>query len=643
MVKKTSQFAVAFWIVLSCAFGPAVAAPLDNILGNAAAEPENIEPVVKTTLTTIEGTDGKEALLTVDLTILDGRTTYSMNREFSGATRISIFRTAGLTPIGGKFTPDHPPKRAYDSIFRKEVEKFKEHVIWTRRFQVDPALPPDQVGLLLTFSFKVCDEKNCIPYDKHFESTLAGTQELNSRKNSTLQGEPFTEAGGSSLPSVPTDSDTTAGADDPFFSDLQFVDDEAGGNLAWYLFSAFIGGMILNVMPCVLPVLAIKILSFVQQAGESRLRIFLLNLSYTGGVLIVFLFLATLAVFLDIGWGGLFQKPEFNLVMASLVFAMGLSLLGVFEIPVPGFVGSAAGNAQQQEGLSGAFLTGIFATLLATPCSGPFLGATLGWSVGQPTAITYLIWATMGLGMAFPYLLFGIFPFAIKWLPKPGMWMVRFKEFSGFVLMGTVIFLMNSLQEEYTMPLLIMLLGISLGLWMIGNLYDITSHIRHKWTVRGSAFLLTAAICGYGYNMTLQAGAKLPWQPFSHARLKQELLSGKTVLVDFTADWCLVCKTVEKYALNTPDTIDFVERHNVVPLMADYTQVSPEIKAWLDRFNSESVPLTVVFPATDHRRPIVIRDYYTKSKLLSKLDQAVNRAESAEAKTTASEPTASRM
>ncbi|MFN0198176.1 MAG: thioredoxin family protein, partial [Planctomycetaceae bacterium] len=239
---------------------------------------------------------------------------------------------------------------------------------------------------------------------------------------------------------------------------------------------------------------------------------------------------------------------------------------------------------------------------------------------------------------------FGLFPFAIRWLPKPGMWMVRFKEFSGFVLMGTVIFLMNSLDEEYRLALLVMLLGISLGFWMIGNLYDVTSHIRHKFAVRMTALLLSLGICGYGYQMTKDAGVKLPWEEFSEVKLKESIQSGKTVLVDFTADWCLTCKLVEKRALNTPEMIDFVNEHEVVTLMADYTEESPEIKVWLDRFNSYSVPLTVVFPAGDYKRPIVIRDVYTQSKLLSKLDQAVKGAEGSngEKQTSLAEPTASR-
>lgn len=455
---------------------------------------------------------------------------------------------------------------------------------------------------------------------------------------------------------------------------LRPVDSEFGKSMGTYLFYAFLGGLILNVMPCVLPVVAIKILSFVQQAGESRARVLALNIAYSVGILTVFMILATLAVVVGIGWGGLFQRDEFNLFMAGLVFAMGLSLLGVFEIPVPGFVGSAAGGAHR-EGLFGAYLTGIFATLLATPCSGPFLGVTLGWSVQQEVSITYATWALMGLGMATPYLILGLFPGAIRFLPKPGNWMVRFKELAGLVLMGTVVFIISYLKDTYTLPALVMLTGIAIGAYMIGNLYDINSRIQHKAMVRASALLITGGVCVLGFTIIKdvaeyrkerdlekyrqkfvedldkqlkdqldrplavmlaekQAGqkgaensAELPWEPFSEKRLAELLTAKKSVLIDFTADWCWNCKVNEFVALNTPETKQLVEELGVVPLYADMTEHSPEMQAVLEKFGSISVPLTVIFPADRPNEPIVLRDVFTKARLLEALRDAGKPAE----------------
>jgi thiol:disulfide interchange protein len=308
--------------------------------------------------------------------------------------------------------------------------------------------------------------------------------------------------------------------------------------------------------------------------------------------------------------------------MACLVFAMGLSLLGVFEIPVPGMIGSAAGG-NQREGLLGAVMTGVFATLLATPCTGPLMGTALGWSIRQPTHVVYLVWGVLGLGMASPYLVLGMFPRLVRWLPKPGNWMIRLKEFAGFVLLASVIFIIYYIDKRFTIPVLVMLLGVALGLWMIGNLYDINSHIRHKMTVRVTAVILTIFICWIGYGLAGENKHRLHWEPFSESRLTALLKENKTVLVDFTAEWCINCKVNENVALNTKATQTFVEEHDIVPLVADFSDGSPEVKRWLDKFLADGVPLTVIFPAQRPNDPIVLTSTFTQGTLLEKLHEAI--------------------
>lgn len=307
--------------------------------------------------------------------------------------------------------------------------------------------------------------------------------------------------------------------------------------LATYLLYAFIGGLILNVMPCVLPVIAIKVLSFVQQAGEDRRQILVLNATYSLGVIFVFLLLASMAVFFKWGWGGLFERSEFSIGITAFVFVMALSLLGVFEIPIPGFVGSAAGT-QQKEGPTGAFLTGVFATILATPCTGPFMGTALAWSVKQDAASVYMVWGMMGVGMALPYMLFGLFPGMVRYLPQPGNWMVTFKQICGFILLGTVVFLLYGLSDRFVVPTLVLLLGLGLGLWMIGNLYNMASPKSWRIRIRVLALVLTGLIASLAWYMAT-ATNHLNWKPYSEEALA-EALSGpepNIVMVDFTADW----------------------------------------------------------------------------------------------------------
>jgi thiol:disulfide interchange protein len=430
--------------------------------------------------------------------------------------------------------------------------------------------------------------------------------------------------------------------------------DIAEGSLWWYLVNAFLGGIVLNFMPCVLPVIAIKVLGFANQAGESRGRVLVLNIAYSVGVIAVFVLLASLATLPglisgwdsaiigintltgmsiptgNLDWGQLFQLPQFNVAMASIVFAMGLSLLGVFEIPVPGMVGNVQNH---REGPMGAFLTGILATLLATPCTGPFMGAALSWSVTQSPAVIYAVWSTIGLGMAFPYILCGIFPKAVAWIPKPGMWMVRLKEFAGFVLMGTVVWIVSYLNITYVLPLLVILLGIAMSLWMISNLYNYSSTSRRKWTVRAfSAAIAVAAvylasttifdvaddrarqnaedyIARSRLNIDVPAApanrAELEWVRFTGESLDSALSDGRTVFIDFTANWCNICKVNEAVVLNTEDTKQFFEELGVVAMKADMTNYSPELEEWKTKFGGSGLPHYVVISARDATNPRV--------------------------------------
>jgi suppressor for copper-sensitivity B len=530
----------------------------------------------------------------------------------STTTTIDLKSTKNLVPMGDAFRSTRDPEVIGKDLAGLEPKEiYHGEVTWIRRFKYQPSGDDKGFGVSGSILYGVCNQAMCLP-PKTVKFSLGD-----------LKG-----AGAPPAP-IADDSDPT--------SDGALVAES--GTLGFYLLGAFFGGMLLNIMPCVLPVLAIKVLSFVQQAGESRSRIFLLNVAYSLGVIVVFLLLATLAAGTQLGlsrsgsfaWGSLFQSTRFNLVMACLVFGMGLSLLGVFEIPVPGFVGSSAGGIQR-EGLLGAALTGVFATLLATPCTGPFMATALGWAVSQPARTIYLIFAVTGFGMAFPYLVLGLFPQLVRWLPKPGNWMIRFKEFAGFVLLASVIFIIYYTDKRYTIPLLVMLLGVALGLWMIGNLYDINSRIHHKMTVRVIALALTILICWIGFGLSGENKYRLAWQPFSESRIDALLKENKPVLVNFTADWCINCHFNEGLALNTKDTKELVETHNVVPLLADFTDESEEIHRWLQKFRQNGVPLTVIFPP-GKGKPIVLTGVYTQGELLQALRGAVAPVPSASADT----------
>jgi thiol:disulfide interchange protein len=384
-------------------------------------------------------------------------------------------------------------------------------------------------------------------------------------------------------------------------------------------------------MPCVLPVIGLKILSFVEQSGHDRRREFLLSLWYSLGILTVFLTLATLPVASWLvlgkrfGWGQQFTSLTFTIGMVSVVFAMALSFLGVWEIPVPGFAGGRRANElASREGKTGAFLKGVLTTILATPCSGPFLGVVLAFAVAEPPHVTYTLFVSIGLGMASPYLLMGLFPNALgpfRNFFKAGAWMETLKELMGFVLLATVVWLFRSIEASYFVPTLAFLIGLWLAFWYIGRtpLFAELPQKLRAWSV-GS---IVAAGAGYVSFALLAPHAELiDWRPFSLKSLTENVTEGKTVLLDFTANWCATCQLNEAFALNTDEVHSLVEELDVVPLRADWTRPSAEIEIVLQKVGSNSIPLYIVFPGDRQHKPIVLRDLVTKGQIVEALRKA---------------------
>ena len=385
---------------------------------------------------------------------------------------------------------------------------------------------------------------------------------------------------------------------------------------------SLLGGLILNLMPCVLPVIGLKVLAFVEQAGQNRSRILLLNLWYSAGMLVVFMALATLAVTLNLGWGEQFGSTGFTITMCGLVFAMALSFLGVWEIPIPGFVGSGnAANLAAREGAFGAFAKGVFTTVLATPCSGPFLGSVFGFTLKQPPYVTYVIFASIGLGMASPYLLIGAVPRLVSFLPKPGAWMETFKQFMAFMLLGTVVFMFSFMDSTYVVPTFALLVGIWMGCWWIGRTpWTVSSRRRALAWLEG---LAAAAMVGsFAFTYLVPHKSLLEWQPYSEQTLDGLTSQGKTVMIDFTAKWCLNCHVNMRVAIDTKKVAEVVETNHVVPLLADWTQRSPEVTKMLNALGGKAIPFLAIFPANDPTRPIILDSLITQGQLIEALEEA---------------------
>jgi suppressor for copper-sensitivity B len=395
----------------------------------------------------------------------------------------------------------------------------------------------------------------------------------------------------------------------------------------WMVFAALAGGFILNFMPCVLPVIGLKLMSFVNQSGSSHAKVISLNLSYVVGILSVMLVLALANVIAKtagdaFGWGQQFTRLEFQVPMAVLIFAMALSFLGVWEIPIPGFATSnKSGKLMEQEGLTGAFFKGILTTLLATPCSGPFLGTLFGLTLTLSITSIVLLYLLVGVGLGLPYLAICFYPQAIKLLPKPGAWMDTLKQVLAFPLLLTVVYFIAMIAPDYRVATLTLLIVVWFACWMIGRVpaYAEAYRIRSVW-------LTGVGICVAGtvLSFMLLGPVKhdVPWIPYNEAALAQHRSEGKTVMIEFTARWCLTCQSNMKFAIDRPRVANLVDENGVVPLLADWSEPSDEIFSKIKELNSLSIPLLAIYPADPTLEPIILRDAITETQLLEALKAA---------------------
>jgi len=411
-------------------------------------------------------------------------------------------------------------------------------------------------------------------------------------------------------------------------------------SLAAYLLLAAVGGLILNLMPCVLPVISLKVLSFVSQAGEERGRIRQLGLAFAAGIAATFLVLAAGVVVIkgggeQLGWGFQFQYPGFVMAMTGLVFALGLSLFGVFTFNLPGSWGSL-GGLTEGEGLAGSFFNGVLATILATPCTAPFLGTALGFAFSQEAGVIWGVFAAIGLGMALPYVALALQPGWMRFLPRPGIWMEHFKQLMGFLLMGTVLWLLWVLGKQVGLEGVIwtgaFLLCLALACWLVGQWVDLRSSGRK----RRAAWILALVIVGGGFEAFLgpvleaekvlkgapEPEGELAWQPFSAERVEDLIAQGRHVFIDFTAEWCWTCKVNEQTVLGSREVRDRFGAMNVALIRADWTRRDPEIARLLRAFGRSGVPLYVLFPAGRPDQPLVLPEVITTGLVLEKLDEA---------------------
>ncbi len=384
---------------------------------------------------------------------------------------------------------------------------------------------------------------------------------------------------------------------------------------------SFIGGFILNLMPCVLPVIALKIFGFIGQVGESRQRVFRMGLAFVAGIFTWFIALAALVLIArnaghEVNWAFQFQNPKFVLGMAMVVFIFALNLLGVFEIWLPGTGKLSA--LSSKEGYGGAFLHGVLATLLATPCTAPFLAPALAFAFAQSGAITFVMFLAIASGMSLPYIVLTANPGWMRFLPRPGNWMVRLKQTMGFLLLGTVVWLFSILaahDAKEAIDSVWLFLGIGMSCWIFGNWITPSTSLRYQTIALGAIL----AVLGISFQLANPGGSQdgRQWEPWSPERVQELVQQRKPIFVDFTADWCTNCKYNEKFVIDTEPVRKALAGY--ATLKADWTRNDPVITAELKRLGRAGVPVYLVYPPDGSGQPKILPEILTQNILLEAL------------------------
>ncbi len=393
---------------------------------------------------------------------------------------------------------------------------------------------------------------------------------------------------------------------------------------------AFIGGVILNLMPCVFPVLSIKALALLKHSNYSARQTRLHGVVYTGGVLASFAALALLLIALkaggtQIGWGFQYQSPLFVVLVAYLMFAVGLSLSGVFTLGTS--VVGVGSMLAERSGYTGSFFTGVLAAIVATPCTAPFMGAAIGYALAKPPLQLLTVFLSLGLGLALPYLLLTLWPLLRRHMPQPGAWMEWLKQALAFPMYAASVWLVWVLAQQAGPNAVAFALGgmviIAFAAWIFQNTRNGKTTARHIGSGIAIAALVLALVSGYtgvtnsASTAAVAATADKNWEPYSQQRLTELRAQGKPVFINFTAAWCISCLVNDRVALQQSSVASTFREQGITYLKGDWTNQDREISAKLAEFGRSGVPLYLFFAAGEDAEPTVLPQILTPDIVLS--------------------------
>lgn len=584
---------------------------LSTIVASASAQEFNMNAMEppEASMHYSEGALSENSEITVDIVIPD-------NWHVNANVAADEFLKPSSVEIGARGIEFGEPKWPEPIKEYNEVLEF-ENLVFKGHFQIKIPVKTvadgyDSLTTNATFHYQACDNSICLApasVDIRIGKNKAGISKANSaadlKKNDEGNG---------------TQESNNA------------------ASVALLLFFAFVGGIILNLMPCVLPVLSLKLFSLIKQAGQSRSRLVALGIATTAGILASFWTLAGIVAAIKAGggaagWGMQFQSAGFIAFMVVILTAFAMSFFGVFEVWLPGSATTKMDAAGHKAGLVGAFFTGALLVLLSTPCSAPFLGTAMGFAFTASTPVLFLFFTAAGLGLALPYLLVSAFPATLKVLPKPGKWMVTLQKAMGILLIATVAWLLWIVNEQAGGRGVALFVGFILGTVVV-------SFAIGKFAPPGSSFakeVRLLIVCALAFAFAWFAYIAPQYEKVLderfNARMAQQVLedgwyrytpelvsefakAGKTVFIDVSADWCLTCKANEAAVLSDPALLQKLDSAGVVRMKADWTRETPEVNELLYSMGKSGVPAYAIYPKGDASRQIVLPELLTSGLIL---------------------------
>jgi suppressor for copper-sensitivity B len=545
---------------------------------------------------------------------------------------------------------DYPPAQKKSFAFADvPLSVYDGDVVIAAQVKVPGGAKPGAFAIRARLHYQACDHSQCLPpVTTRSQLTLTVTA-----APATVPGHTPARIGGAASSGSPPAARPAPRA----------------GSLAVMLLIAVLGGLILNAMPCVLPVVSLKVFGLMRSAAHGRREDVVRGaLAIAAGILVSFAALAALAVAAAaaggaVGWGVQFQRPGFVAFLAVVVTLFCLNLWGLFEIPLPGALASL-GGAAAREGLAGHFVSGLFATLMATPCSAPFLGTAIGFGLAQPAPIVFAIFLAAGTGLALPYLVLAAAPAAARLLPRPGAWMETLRGIMGFLLAASAVWLLYVLAAEVSPERLALfevgLLLLALVTWLRqraaagraearatagdtraagGALAGIAALVSLLVIAVGAVAVAAsgagagagdAGVAGSGAHLAAQGrpSGLIGWVAFDRARAESLAAGGQLVFVDVTADWCFTCKVNERLILDTPEIAGAFTAHHVLPMRADWTNRSDAIARFLADNGRYGIPFYLLY--RPGREPLVFSELPSKTAILAALDAAAAPAAASE-------------